>query len=400
MRVLFLTHRIPFPPNKGDKIRSFNILDFLNKRHEVFVGSLIDETQDLAFVSELQRRSKEFVYARIDSPLRRALALRSIVKGRPITLDHFYSTRLQEQIDRILDLHDIDVVLCYSSPMAEYVFRSRHAEGKLRQACKLMDLIDVDSYKWAQYARDSSFVKRWVYAREAAILGAYERLIANEFQHMFVVSDQERSYFPGGAPEHLHAIGNGVDLDFFSPAVDGASSSSSPTLVFTGVMDYWPNVEGVKWFAEEILPRIQASVPDVHLYVVGSRPAPEIRRLQSRNLTVTGFVQDVRTYLASAQVCVVPLRIARGVQNKVLESMAMGKAVVTTPQAHEGIQAESGREIVVARDEAGFAAAVIGLLQDPAQARQIGSAARECVERHYAWDRRLEPLEHFAQASR
>src|SRR5690606_35781319 len=251
------------------------------------------------------------------------------------------------------------------------------------------DLIDVDSYKWVQYAEAAPFWKAWIYRYEARTLAAYERRIARDFDRLFLVSEQERSYFPGGPVEHLHAFSNGVDLTYFSPNYTSRQRPAAPALVFTGVVDYWPNVEGVKWFARDIFPRIQASVPDVRLYVVGSRPTAEVRNLASDSIIVTGFTEDVRDYLAGASVCIVPLRIARGVQNKSLEAMAMAKPVITTPQAFEGLQATPGEDIVVAHNEDGFAAAAIELLRDRERARRVGERARHCVERHYSWSDRL-----------
>jgi sugar transferase (PEP-CTERM/EpsH1 system associated) len=396
MRILFLTHRIPFPPNKGDKIRSFNILSYLSQRHEVYVGSLIDDETDLQFVPEVQARSQAFVFAPVHDSWRKALAIRSIVLSRSITVDYFYSRTLQRRIDELIDGHDFDVVLCFSSPMAEYVFRSRHINGRLRDTVKIMDLIDVDSRKWSEYAGSSPGWKSWIYEHEARYLALYEREIAQRFRHVVVVSEQERALFPYPA-SNLHAISNGVDLSFFSPQFRGALSLESPALVFTGVMDYLPNIEGVKWFTERVFPKIQAQIPHVHLYVVGSRPSGEIRRLQGPAITVTGYVQDVRDYVAGASVCIVPLRIARGVQNKVLEAMAMGKAVVSTPQAFEGLQAEAGKDILVAADEDAFAAATVELLRNPQRRCEIAAAARRCVEQHYGWDRNLSRLEELMQ---
>jgi glycosyltransferase involved in cell wall biosynthesis len=174
----------------------------------------------------------------------------------------------------------------------------------------------------------------------------------------------------------------------------------SATLVFTGVMDYWPNVEGVRWFVESIFPQVRRAVPGALFQIVGSRPTPEVRRLaEVPGVTVTGFVPDVRSYLERADVCVVPLRIARGIQNKVLEAMAMGKAVVSTAQAFEGIRAESGEAMLVADSEQAFVSLVVGLLNEPARARHIGEQARACVERHYSWEQNLNQLEQMLQAS-
>ena len=400
MRILLLTHRLPYPPNKGDKIRTFNVLEYLAKRHAVFLACPVDDAADLEYVPELERRCKGVLAVHNGRP-RATAALQSGLTGTSITVRHFHSRELQDRLDELLDRQQFDAVLCFSSPMAEYVFRSRHVDGQLRRALRVMDLIDVDSFKWRQYAQRSSIPMRWVYRYEAARLADYERRIAQSFDELLLVSEQEREYLPDGiSADKVHAISNGVDLDYFSPIATTPVSGSAPTLVFTGVMDYWPNVDGVQWFADEVLPQIQAQMPGARFVIVGSKPVESVRRLASRSgIEVTGFVDDVRTYVAAAAVCVVPLKIARGLQNKVLEAMAMGKAVVGTPQAMEGIRAAVGEDVIAADDAAAFAAAVLDLLGAPQRAAQIGANARRCVERGYSWAANLRALDDMLSAA-
>lgn len=400
MKILFLAHRIPFPPNKGDKIRAFNVLRHLAARHEVSVATLIDDEHDVQFVPRLEEMVYKLLFARIHRRVDRVLALRNLVLRKSISSAYFYSASLQHQIDLLIRKGSIDAFVCSSSPMAEYLFRSAWPDA-IRHAQRIMDLIDIDSLKWAQYARKARPWTAWIYRHEAYHLAAYEQRIAREFDHVLVVSEQERALFPGGASPNLSAMSNGVDLDFFSPPRSSAKGATEPALVFTGLMDYWPNVEGVTWFVEHVFPRIRAAIPSVRFFIVGSRPCAHVQRLARHpGVTVTGFVEDVRDYLARAAVCVVPLRIARGIQNKVLEAMAMGKATVSTVQAFEGIQAQAGTDIVVAGDASEFAAAVLQLLSNPLRADEIGSCARHCVERHYSWAQNLAVLDAMLTGSR
>jgi sugar transferase (PEP-CTERM/EpsH1 system associated) len=257
-----------------------------------------------------------------------------------------------------------------------------------------MDLIDVDSRKWEQYAEKSPAWSAWLYRREARCLGAYERRIAESFDRVLVVSEQERELFPGDQRGALLAVPNGVDLEYFTPDYQSRADMPPMSIVFTGVMDYWPNVEGVRWFVEHIFPRIRSAVPNAHLYIVGSRPGNAVRRLgTTAGITVTGHVDDVRDFIAGARVCVAPLRIARGVQNKVLEAMAMGKAVISTPYAFEGLAAVLGQDLEVAGDEERFAAVAVDLLKDSARAQMLGRNARHCVEQGYSWAASLRLLE-------
>lgn len=393
MRVLMLTHRIPYPPNKGDKIRSFHVLRHLAAHHEVMLATLVDDAADLPHLEVLRGFAPTVLHSRIDQRGRKLSSLVALLTGEPITLRHFYQRDLQASIDDLIEREGVDAVFCSSSPMAEYVFRSRHADTLLRAAIRAMDLIDVDSFKWAQYAERSPWWSSWIYRREARVLAAYERRIGAGFGHLFVVSEQEREFFPGGPPAHLRAMANGVDLDFFSPQFAAAGPLPSPAVVFTGAMDYWPNVEGICWFVAHVWPLVRQQMPDARLYIVGNRPDAQVKRLAGANgITVTGFVQDVREYIAGAAVCVAPLRIARGIQNKVLEAMAMGKAVVASPQAFEGIAAEAGRDLLVAEDPGVFASEVLALLRDPSRALDMGRQARLRMEENYAWERNLQRL--------
>lgn len=399
MRVLFLTHRIPYPPNKGDKIRSYHILNYLVKSHEVYLGSLIDDQADHRFVADIETRVAGFVFAPIHPRRAKLGCLRSLIQHRSISVCYFYARTLQRKLDDLLEKVQFDAILCFSSPMAEYVFRRRQEPSHRPKL--LMDFIDVDSYKWRQYAERKVGPMAPVYRYEANRLARYERKIATAFDQLFVVSDQERAMFPGNfTNEKLTVMPNGVDLDFFRPRDLPRQHSTQASLAFTGVMDYWPNIEGVEWFVASVLPRIKLAVPGVTFYVVGARPSISVRRLQRLpDVVVTGFVDDIRRYLAAADVCVVPLRIARGIQNKVLEAMAMGKPVVATPQALEGIRALPDENVVSIESEQGFAAAVIDLLNNPDKASAIGSNARKCMEQFYCWERNLEILDRALQTT-
>ncbi len=393
MRILLLTHRLPYPPNKGEKIRTFNVLEHLAQRHEVFLACPVDDAADLAFVPEIERRCARVFTARIDERGKAASGIAALLRGASITVRHFHSVELQRQIDDFLDSQDIDALFCFSSATAEYFFRSRHRTGKLGRCLRLMDLIDVDSYKWRQYVERSRAPMSWVYSYEARRLADYERQIANSFDHLFLVSAQEREYMPTGARvDHLRALSNGVDLAYFTPGA--VQRAAAPTLVFTGVMDYWPNVQGVQWFASAVLPLIRAQLPEVRFIIVGSKPTDDVLRLrQQPGIEVTGFVADVRVYVAAAALCVVPLKIARGLQNKVLEAMAMGKAVVCTSQSLEGIRASNGVEVVVADEAEDFAAQVVSLIGQPERREELGRQARRCMERDYSWEANLRQLD-------
>lgn len=401
MKVLFLAHRIPYPPNKGEKIRSYHILKRLAQRHEVHLCCLIDDPADVEYVSHLRKLVSRMDYARLHPRLGRAMSLPGMLRGRALSVSYFHAPQLQSAVDEALLSAGIEAIFCSSSPMAEYLFRARSATA-VRNAVRVMDLIDVDSAKWLDYAARRPWWQSWIYRYEGRSLAGYEARILRAFDHVLVVSDAERNLLTGKTEGgRVRAMANGVDLEYFSPTHRGGFQIPEPLLVFTGVMDYWPNVDGVRWFVERILPRVRAAVPTVRLFIVGSRPSAEVRRLAAvAGVTVTGFVEDVRDYLAAASVCVVPLRIARGIQNKVLEAMAMGKPVVSTLAAFEGLDAEAGRDLLVAADERAFAEEVTALLSDRGRAAELGRNARACVERGYSWVANLGLLDALLAAGR
>jgi polysaccharide biosynthesis protein PslH len=395
-RILFISHRIPYPPNKGDKIRSFNFIRHLACNHEMHLAFLVDNKDDLKNIEPLEKLSKSLFFETISPRLKKATsAVKAVLTSQPISIPYFYSKALQQKIDRFLDITPVDTVFCFSSPTAEYIYKSKHYNGVLKTIPWIMDLIDVDSHKWRQYADTNSQPLRWLFKREADYLLQYEKQITRKFQHTLLVSESEKKllnhYFPASTTE---VICNGVDLRHFAPGQGTLRHNQGPAIVFTGAMDYWPNVDGVQWFAHDIFPQIKKEVPDAHFQIVGSKPSPEVRNLEKiEGISVTGFVDDVRDYMATAAVCVIPLRIARGIQNKVLEAMAMGKAVVCSEEAMEGIQAEPGKDLLIAEDAAAFARAVLHLLNNKPHRQEIGRNARACMEKNHSWEKSLVHLD-------
>jgi sugar transferase (PEP-CTERM/EpsH1 system associated) len=395
MRILMLAHRLPYPPNKGDKIRAYQILRHLARRHEVSLASAVDDVADLRYVDTLRTMASEVAVARIDGLGRRLASLRALIGRACVTVTHFHQSSLQRQVDAWFDRAPFEVVLCFSAASAEYLFRSRHCHGPLLDTRKIMDLVDVDSLKWRQYAETANPVMARLYRREAQTLSAYERRIAESFDRVFLSSPAEAALLDAGdARGKVGSFVNGVDLDYFRPCEPCRSHMGEPWVVFTGMMDYLPNVDAVRWFADEVFPYVRQQMPAARFVIVGGRPASAVRRLASRHgITVTGFVEDVRGWIAQAAVCVAPLRIARGIQNKVLEAMAMGRPVIASPQALEGIRAQPGQDVMVAAQSRHFADAVLTMLRDPMLGAHIGRSGRRFVERHHRWDVNLAVLD-------
>ncbi len=256
-------------------------------------------------------------------------------------------------------------------------------------ARRIIDFVDVDSEKWRQVAKGRRGPMRWVYGREATRLGAFDSMVARAFDVGVFVSPAEAAWFRDGLGadgKRVTHVSNGVDSVYFDPRLRGQSPfpDGAPSVVFTGAMDCWANVDAVTWFVDEVWPLIRAGEPRAVFYIVGSRPASGVKQLEGDGVVVTGRVPDVRPYLGHAKAVVAPMRIARGIENKVLEAMSMARPVVVTTKGAEGIAAEDGRDLLVADDARTFAAAVLDLLAGNCPG--VGDAARRLVRSNYAWE--------------
>ena len=387
--LLLLVHRIPFPPNKGDKIRSYHLLKHLSSKYRVHLATFVDDEDDWQYVPKVEALCASSHFARLQPTAGKLRSAVALATGKSLSLGYYRDAGMKSWIAKTMRERGIARIMMFSSVMAQY------AEA-YPAARRVIDFCDVDSDKWRQYAEKKSWPMSWVYRHEARSLLDYERRVADQFDASLFVSDPEAELFRTLAPESRAKIGffnNGVDTDYFSPdrSYDNPFEEGEQALVFTGAMDYWPNVDAVKWFASEVLPRVLEAVPQARFYIVGARPSPEVQSLAGDAIVVTGTVPDVRPYLAHCKAAVAPLRIARGIQNKVLEAMAMARPVVASPQAYEGIEAIEGRELLVADAPQDYADAVVGLLRSPHPA--MGRAARASVERRYSWPAHLSTIE-------
>ncbi len=379
--LLYLTHRVPYPPNKGDKIRSFHLLRHLSQHYRVHLGTFVDDEADWQHVETAKSFCGESHFARLTPSTARLRSLTGLLTGQALTLPYYHNAGMQHWVNDLLANKPIKRILVFSSAMAQYV---KQAQGMKR----VIDFVDIDSDKWTQYAKSKRWPLSWLYRREGKLLLRYEREVAKEFDASMFVSREEAELFKQLAPECADKTGyfsNGVDTEYFSPEREYPNPylDGEQALVFTGAMDYWPNVDAVRWFAEEIFPAVYAALPQTRFYIVGSRPTALVRELaRLPGITVTGTVADIRPYLAHARLAVAPLRIARGLQNKVLEAMAMAKPVLASPQAAEGIQAIQGNELHVAASAQEFWQKILTLLME----KTCGKAARARILADYDWD--------------
>jgi len=391
-KLLYLVHRLPYPPNKGDKITSFNLLKYLSQRHNVYMGCFVDDPDDWQYVDYVNEFCTQSCIESLKPTTAKILSIRGLLTGSPLSLPYYYNKRLESWVDNVLGSTEIDAVLIFSGVMAQYV------SGKLKPEIKsVLDLEDVDSDKWRVYAQEHTWPMNWIYQRESERLLAFESAMANEFDSTVLVSKDEADFFKKLVPsvaDKVVARVQGVDSVFFDAHLthENPYQLGQRVIVFTGAMDYWPNINAAVWFAKDIFPNIREQVSDACFYIVGMNPSDEVKGLDSiEGVFVTGGVPDVRPYIVHGEFSVVPLRLARGIQNKVLEAMALEKPILATSNALQGIQRYDGFVPLVADDEMAMIQGALNLLTG--QEKQDIKAGRACVLEYYNWDTNLQTIE-------
>ncbi|HEU4726012.1 MAG TPA: TIGR03087 family PEP-CTERM/XrtA system glycosyltransferase [Candidatus Eisenbacteria bacterium] len=387
MKILFLTNRVPYPPTKGEKIRSYHEIDQLIRRHEVHLVTLAEPRVDDEPLAYLKTRCASVEAVDHSRHATGALALGALVSGRPFSVAAFDSAPLKRAVERRIREERPDLLFAYSCAVAPSFEASRGIP-------RVIDFVDADSEKYRAYSRVHGFPQSLLYALEADRLGRYEGRLAATFDASLFVAEPEAAIVRGRAPgREMTVLPNGVDLDTFRPAPE-SERAPEPNIVFTGVMGYYPNVDAVAYFARDVMPHVRAAVPAARFLIVGRDPVPAVRKLEELpGVVVTGTVPDVRPYLADAALAVAPFRIARGVQNKVLEAMACALPVVGTSMAFQGLGAREGDGVRMADTPEAMGAAVASLLRDETERRAAGRRARDYVERHHHWDRFGERLD-------
>jgi sugar transferase (PEP-CTERM/EpsH1 system associated) len=394
--VLYLVHRLPYPPNKGDKVRSFHLLKHLVTSHKVFLGTFVDDPDDEVHIETVRAMCAELHVSRINPRVAKLRSLAGLLDGRPLSLAYYADRGMREWVARTMAANPIDVSVVFSSAMGQYVVGG----GTLPSNPMLVDFVDVDSAKWTQYAAKHRWPLSWVYNREGARLLAYERQLASRARKSFFVTESESNLFKRMAPEcagMVQAISNGVDAQFFSPNPERLTPFADGELpiVFTGAMDYWPNIDAVTWFVAEMLPSLLHLAPKVRFYIVGRSPTAAVQALASEGVVVTGTVPDVRPYLQFAAVVVAPMRVARGLQNKILEAMSMGRPVVAAQDCVTAISAIDGRELMAATTVKDYVESAQTLIDQPDMANRIGQAGRACVVNGFSWDAHLMAIDPY-----
>ena len=390
--ILFLVHRAPWPPDRGDRIRSWHMFEALAKLAPVHVAALADNEADAARARDKMAPLCKSLAIEVRKASRPMALMQAVLTGEPVSNRLFRSAALARQVEALIGQGSVSHIVAFSGQMAQYL--PTRFGGPV-----LMDFVDVDSAKFKTYAeQDKRQPLNWVHKREALMLAAYEAKVARRADASLFVSEAEAALFraqSGLDADRVRAVENGIDTDRFDPALplDAVGADEGPLAVFTGQMDYRPNIDAVRWFATDILPLVRARHPSARFAIVGRAPTAEVRALEKLpGVIVTGEVPDVRPWLAAADAVVAPLLLARGVQNKLLEAMAMARPVVASAAAATGIDAVPGEHLLVTDGTDKMADAVCALFDDHPAAAAMGRAARARMIARYGWDARMAPL--------
>ena len=398
MKICVITQRVPYPPNKGEKLRSYHQIEYLVRQgHDVTVYSLVETPQDKNNAQELSADLGVMV-ATYALPALWRRYLWALTRGQAMSVGAFYSkalfSGLQSQLTAPADSGNAPPDLIYLSASSLVYYIQTLQDRGIQLPPVMLDFMDVDSDKWRQYAESASVPMRWVYLRESRKIKALELYANQHFAATFLIALDEVDVFRRTVSDRapVTVLGNGMAFDAFYPAEQPAPSEP-PVFIFTGVMDYKPNVDAVCWFVEHCWPALLQHNPNCEFWIVGMHPVKQVQELScTRGVQVTGFVDDILPYFHKATAFIAPFRIARGVQNKVLQAAATGLPVISTPMGAEGIDFANEETMWLARDAEAFSAACIAAVVNQAEARQRAQLALVKLQDSYSWEQKLKPL--------
>jgi sugar transferase (PEP-CTERM/EpsH1 system associated) len=376
MKLLFTANRFPYPPYRGDKLKIYHLAKRLAQKHELHLVTFLQDKEDLQYLPELQQIFTEIHLVPLSRMQSYRNSLFAFFRKEPFQVRYFHSAAMAEKIKQLQQLHDYDAVHVQHLRMAQYWARDKSLP-------RILDLPDAYSLYWKRRIGTSKGLFRAFTRLEQKRVLDYEAIL-EDYDLSLVCSREDRDYLrEERGIGNVALLPNGVDLETFSGNHD---YSSSRTLLFTGNMDYAPNVDAVIYFATEILPLIRKTVPDAQFVIAGQRPVKKVLALAGADIRVTGFVKDLATCYATAAVVVAPLRFGAGTQNKVLEAMAMGVPVVSRNIGFNGLNIHSGEGVILAMETEAFANACVRLLQSETERRRIGEAGKAAVRRQFDWD--------------
>lgn len=384
-RILFISHRIPYPPDKGDKIRSFNEIKYLSQNYLIDIITFIDHPRDYKCVKYLKQYCNElYVY-----PIRRIFYLIKaaifFLYGKTLSEGYYFSPQVARKVQELLSANNYKFAFCYSSQIAQYLID--------KNIPKIIDFCDVDSLKWRQYSQRRNFPLNLIFKMEGYRLSKTEKKIYPSFDYSLFSTRTELKIFNPSRSNHFYVLPNGVDYEYFKPQ----KMKKLDRLIFFGTMDYYANIDAVVWFSKKVLPLILKKNPEVEFYIVGRHPDNGLINLakQNKNIVVTGYVEDIRPYVAASKLAVFPLRIARGIQNKILEAMAMEIPVVIPRDIYETFENLDENDVFIYEDEKSMADIILNALDEETLQERLGRNLRNYVKNYHDWNVIFQDFDEF-----
>lgn len=375
MKLFVITSRIPWPLEKGDKLRMYHQLRLLAREHDIILCALNDGKLHPDADAELRKFCTHIHYIHYSKPTLGFNLLRTLFGKLPFQVGYFWHRKAQKLVDSFITFYKPDLIYCQLIRTSEYA-------RKHKRVPKVLDYMDVFSKGTERRMEKVPSWKRWVFRMEWRRLLNYERDVFDDFNGHIIISDQDRNLLPVNDQQRINVIQNGVDMDFFHPM----DLPKTHDILFNGNMSYPPNVESAQYLVQKVLPLVHAHKPGVNVLISGATPSAAVLALKSEYVTVTGWVDDVRTGFAQSRMLVAPMQSSIGLQNKLLEAMAMRMPCLTTTLSNNALKAEAGKQIIVADTPEAFADAIIKLLDNPEQAHTLAQAGYEFVQQHFSWE--------------
>jgi polysaccharide biosynthesis protein PslH len=381
MKLLVITSRIPWPLEKGDKLRMYHQLRLLAQEHEIILCALNDGKQHPDADAELRKFCKHIHYIHYSKPTLALNLVRTLFSKLPFQVGYFWHRKAQKLVDSFIAFYKPDLIYCQLIRTSEYA-------RKHKRVPKVLDYMDVFSKGTERRMEKVASWKRWIFKMEWQRLLNYEHEIFNDFDGHIIISDQDRDLLPVKDQQQIQIVQNGVDMDFFRPV----DIPKTHDILFNGNMSYPPNVESAQYLVQKILPLVHARKPDVNVLISGATPSAAVLALKSEHVSITGWVNDVRTGFAQSRMLVAPMQSSIGLQNKLLEAMAMRMPCLTTTLSNNALKAQAGQQIIVADTPEAFADEIISLLDDAEKANALAQAGYEFVQQHFSWEGSIHKL--------
>lgn len=381
MRIVFVTPRLVYPVNRGDKVRPFNFARVLSRKYELSLVSFIQSKDEIRYIETLKKWFNSVDTVFLPSKTSNLNVVCDLLSRNPLQVSYFKSSHFKQKLDKILDKEKFDLVYIFHLRMAQYLLNRN-------DLYRVLDLTDAVSLFIARLLKYAKWYAKPFYFLELSRLKEYEQQLMNHFEEYWIISEEDRKAIEIERRfNNLLVIPNGVDTEFFK-IFRGKRDilEKKKNIIFVGYMGV-ESIDAIFYFHSHILPIIRKEIPEVRFFIVGANPPSRVKALtQDKNIIVTGYVKDLRDWYSKASVAIAPMRFVAGMQNKILEAMAMSLPVVTTSYGNEGINAKDGEIIFVENEPGHFAQRVIQLLKDNNLRTEIGNKARKFVEQRYSWN--------------